>query len=133
MLDFDKLSQELQEDTKVDELNLLQKQLTLPAIKHKWVSRLIEQKRYLNNLQRKKKLAKTIVLSSLSENNNIPPGLPKAALEKKIENSESIQKIDQDIEETSLLIEYLEKVEGIFRSMTYDIKNIIDITRLETT
>jgi hypothetical protein len=133
MLDFERLSLELQEDTKVDELNLLQKQLTLPAIKHKWVSRLIEQKRYLNNLNRKKKTTKAVVLSSLSEGNGIPPGLPKAAIEKKIENSDALQKIDQDIEETTLLIEYLEKVESIFRSMTYDIKNIIDITRLETT
>jgi hypothetical protein len=132
MLDFDKLSQELKEDTKVDELNLLQKQLTLPAIKHKWVARLIEQKRYLNNLERKKKMAKIAVLATLEEQ-GIPPGLPKASVEKKIDNSEALQKINSDIEETSLLIEYLEKVETIFRSMTYDIKNIIEINKLETT
>lgn len=132
MLDFDKLSQELKEDTKIDELNLLQKQLTLPAIKHKWVFRLIEQKRYLNNLERKKKLAKITVLSSLEEQ-GIPTGIPKASLEKKIDNSDTLQKINADIEETTLLIEYLEKVEGVFRSMTYDIKNIIEINKLETT
>lgn len=132
MLDFDKLSQELKEDTKVDELNLLQKQLTLPAIKHKWVARLIEQKRYLNNLERKKKMAKIAVLASLEEQ-GLPPGIPKASLEKKIDNSDALQKINSDIEETSLLIEYLEKVETIFRSMTYDIKNIIEINKLETT
>lgn len=132
MLDFDKLSLELKEDTKVDELNLLQKQLMLPAIKHKWVARLIEQKRYLNNLERKKKMSKIAVLSSLEEQ-GLPPGIPKASLEKKIDNSETLQKINVDIEETTLLIEYLEKVESIFRSMTYDIKNIIEINKLETT
>jgi hypothetical protein len=132
MLNFDKLSSELKEDTKVDELNLLQKQLTLPAIKHKWVARLIEQKRYLNNLEKKKKMAKIAVLSSLEEQ-GLPPGIPKTSLEKKIDNSETIQKINEDIDETTLLIEYLEKVETIFRSMTYDIKNIIEINKLETT
>jgi hypothetical protein len=132
MLDFDKLSQELKEDTQIDELNLSQKQLTLPAIKHKWVFRLIEQKRYLNSLERKKKMAKIAVLSSLEEQ-GLPPGIPKASLERKIDNSDTLQKINEDIEETKLLIEYLEKVETVFRSMTYDIKNIIEINKLETT
>ena len=132
MLNFDKLSSELKEDTEVDELNLLQKQLTLPAIKHKWVARLIEQKRYLNNLEKKKRMAKIAVLSSLEEQ-GLPPGIPKTSLEKKIDNSDTIQKINEDIDETTLLIEYLEKVEAIFRSMTYDIKNIIEINKLETT
>ena len=50
MFDFEKYSEELKEDTKVDELNLLQKQLMLPGIKHKWVARLINQKRFLNEL-----------------------------------------------------------------------------------
>lgn len=133
MLQFDRLNEELKEDTKIDELNLLQKQLMLPGIKHKWVARLIDQKRHLNNLIRKKKLTKVAVLCSLEEQKSIPPGVPKASLEKKIEDSESIQKIIQEIEETELAIEYLEKVEQILKSMTYDIKNIIDINRLETT
>jgi hypothetical protein len=133
MISFEKLSEELKEDTKLDELNLLQKQLMLPAIKHKWVARLIDQKRILNNLIRKKKLTKVAVIFTLEEQNSIPPGIPKASLEKKIDNSDVIQKIDQEIEETELAIEYLEKVEQILRSMTYDIKNIIDINRLETT
>jgi len=132
MIDFDKLSQELKEDTKVDELSLLQKQLTLPTIKHKWVFRLIEQKRYLNSLIRKKKMAKIAVYSSLEEQ-GIPPGISKSSLDKKIDSSDTIQKIDHDIEETELLIEYLEKTEAIFRSMTYDLSNVIKIVSLETT
>jgi hypothetical protein len=133
MISFEKFTEELKEDTKLDELNLLQKQLMLPAIKHKWVARLIDQKRILNNLIRKKKLTKVAVISTLEEQNSIPPGIPKASLEKKIDSSDAIQKIDQEIEETELAIEYLEKVEQVLRSMTYDIKNIIDINRLETT
>ena len=35
---------ELSEDTKLDELNLKEKQLMLPNIKHKWVSRLMNAK-----------------------------------------------------------------------------------------
>lgn len=132
MFDFEKYSEELKEDTKVDELNLLQKQLMLPGIKHKWVARLIRQKRYLNDLNRKKKNTRVAVLAVL-EKDGIPPGIPKTSLDKKIDSSDSIQKITQEIEDTELGIEYLEKVEQILRTMTYDIKNIIDINRLETT
>ncbi len=123
---------ELQEDTQIDELNLLQKQLMLPAIKHKWVARLIDEKRKLNRLKNSKKIIREGVLTSM-EQKGIPPGVPKAKIDRKIETSQSIIKIDEDIQESEIIIEYLEKVETIFRSMTYDLKNIVDITRMETT
>ena len=125
-------TKELQQDTHIDEINLTQKQLSLPAIKHKWVARLIDQKRKLNALKRKKKTVRAAVIASL-EKDGLPPGLPKSALDKKIDNSDAIQKIDEEIEDIEVVIEYLEKTENIFRTMTYDIKNIIDINRLETT
>jgi hypothetical protein len=125
-------TKELQQDTHIDEINLTQKQLSLPAIKHKWVARLIDQKRKLNALKRKKKTVRAAVIASL-EKDGLPPGLPKSALDKKIDNSDAIQKIDEEMEDIEVVIEYLEKTENIFRTMTYDIKNIIDINRLETT
>ena len=130
---LDKYNEELKEDTKIDELNLLQKQLMLPGIKHKWVARLIQAKRQLNQLQKKKKLTYVAVLSVLESQNAIPPGLTKSTLDKKIESSDSVQKIIQDIEDTELIIEYLEKVENILRSMTYDVGNITKIMTLENT
>ena len=127
-----KFTEEIQIDTHIDELNVLQKQLILPSIKHKWVSRLIEFKRKLNSLNQKKDKIKKEVLNLLIEN-GIPPNLPKQSLEQKIKESDIYKKIEEDISDTILIIEYLEKVETIFRSMTYDIKNIIEINKLETT
>ena len=46
---------ELKKDTIVNEINLKEKALSLPAIKAKWVARLINHKNNLNNLERKKK------------------------------------------------------------------------------
>ena len=129
---LEEFKKELQDDTQLDELNLLQKQLMLPAIKHKWVARLIDEKRKLNRLKNNKKIIREGVLTSL-EQKGIPPGVPKAKIDRKIETSQSIIKIDEDIQESEIIIEYLEKVETIFRSMTYDLKNIVDITRMETT
>lgn len=129
---FENFKKELQEDTKIDEIYLTQKQLMLPAIKHKWVARLIDQKRKLNALNKKKKIVRAAVIASL-EKEGMPPSMPKSALDRKIENSDAMQKINEEIEDIEITIEYLEKVENIFRTMTYDIKNIIDINRLETT
>lgn len=127
---FEEYEKEIFSDTKIDELNLLEKQLQLPAIKHKWVARLITHKRKVNNLQKKRKEIKEIVLSKMSD---IPKGIPKKMLDAKIDTTEEIQKIDEKIEEHNIMVEYLEKVEQIFKSMSFDLKNIIDINKLETT
>lgn len=129
---FEKIKEEINSDLKLDRIALLEKQLMLPAIKHKWVSRLIENKRKKNHLEAKKKSIKNEVLKTLQDN-GIPNSIPKVALDKKIENSDSVLKIDQEIKETEIIIEYLEKVENICRSLTYDIKNAVELEKLETT
>jgi predicted xylose isomerase-like sugar epimerase len=129
---FDKFQEEIKNDTQIDQMNLMDRQMMLPAIKHKWVARLIEQKRTRNSLERKKKILKEEVLKKL-ESGGIPTGVPKASIKEKVEASDTIKKINEDLEDTNLLIDYLEKIEGIFRSMTFDIKNITEISKLETT
>ena len=129
---FEKIKHEINSVLVLDRINLLEKQLMLPAIKHKWVARLIDQKRLKSSLETKKKHLKADVLKTLQDS-GIPSNLPKAALDRKIESSDSILKIDEQIKETEIIIEYLEKVENICRSLTYDIKNAVDLEKLETT
>lgn len=129
---FEKVKSQIDEDLKLDRINLLEKQLMLPAIKHKWVSRLIEHKRLKNQLENKKKQLKTELLKKIDDK-TLPTNLPKLALEKKLENSETMTNINDQIKETEIIIEYLEKVENICRSLTYDIKNAVELEKLETT
>jgi hypothetical protein len=129
---FDKYFEEIKEDTRFDQINILEKQLMLPAIKHKWISRLINQKRQKVLLERKKKDLKDEVLKTLTQS-GIPTGIPKAAFNARVESSDVIRKIDEDLKETDLIIEYLEKVEKIFSSVTYDIGNATKLMVLETT
>lgn len=129
---FDKIKKEIHEDLKLDRISLLEKQLILPTIKHKWVARLIEYKKAKNNLTKKRKSLKEEALKSIAEQ-SIPSSLPKAALDKKIESSDVFKKIDEELFEVELAIDYLEKVESICRSMTYDIKNAVELEKLETT
>lgn len=130
---LEKYLNEIKEDTKIDQINILEKQLMLPAIKHKWVSYLIKSKIAKNDLEKKRKELKEATLKRFTEEGTIPTGIPKAALQAKIESSEAIQKIDEDIKNITVIIEYLEKVEKIFNSITYDIGNATKLMVLETT
>jgi hypothetical protein len=104
----------------------------LPAIKHKWVSRLIIQKKKKTDLGKKKEELRMEVLKQYDDK-SLPTGMPKAALKMKIDSSDVIKKIDDDIADCDILIEYLEKVEKIFASFTYDIGNATKLMVLETT
>ena len=118
-------------DVKIDQLNILDRQMMLPAVKHKWVSRLIDAKQSLNRLNKKKKETRRQVLEALE--GNLPKGLQKTALDSKIEASEKMQTINDEIDETELMIVYLEKVEKIFTEMNFGIKNCVDLIKMETT
>ena len=123
--------QEINIDVKVSQLDILDRQLMLPGLKHKWVSRLIDAKRECNRLNKKKKETRRLVLEALSK--SIPSGLPKTALDAKIEATEAIQLINDQLDEAELLVEYLEKVEKIFSSMSFDFTNMVNLIKMETT
>ncbi len=125
-----KYNEELLEDLKLDQLNILDKQLMLPALKHKWVSRLILTKKQKNDLEKKKKSLKDEVLKKIEED-GLPNGVPKVALKTKVDNTKTIIDINLTIEECELVIEYLEKVEKILSSMTYDITNSTKLLSME--
>jgi len=127
---LDKFKEEIVNDVKVDELNLLDKQMMLPSIKHKWVARLIDAKRELNALNRKKKSLRESVLEEFKKN-GIPPGIPKSTIDKKIDCSDPMIKLQEEIEDKEVVILYLEKVEKIFKDMSFDLKNIVEINKME--
>jgi len=124
---------EIKEDIKFDQINILEKQLSLPAIKHKWVSYLIKAKLRKHKLEKKKKELCDELFKNLSENNEIPSGMPKTSIQLKVKNSKTIKLIDEEITELNIVIDYLEKVEKIFSSVTYDIGNAAKLMVLETT
>jgi hypothetical protein len=104
--------------------------MMLPSLKHKWVARLIDAKRELNRLNRKKKQLRDSVLEQFKKE-GIPPGIPKANIDKKIDSSETIMNLQEEIEEKEIVVEYLEKVETIFKNMSFDLKNIVEINKME--
>ncbi len=131
MSTLDKYMEEMVQDTSVDNFNLLDIQMKLPAIKHKWVGRLMRHKYEVKELRKEKELLiRELTAKLISES---PVKIAEPIAEKKVSKVDSVLKIDAKIKETYLVIEYLEKVEKIFSSMTFDIKNVTEIMKLETT
>lgn len=121
--------QEFEKDSDFNELNLRERQLMLPGIKHKYVAYMIRHKQKKYELEKAKREA----IEDLSKNYDGPVGLSITAVENKIKSKPAIRRIDDMIKEQDIIIDYLEKVEYITKSMTYDMSNIIKIMELETT
>jgi hypothetical protein len=122
---------EIYEDTELSDFNIKDVQLKLPAIKHKYISRLILHKRRRNSIiakkiNLKKKLGAEIQSSAVYK-------ITAPVAEKKAEDHNSIITLNESIYEEEMIIQLLEKTERTLSSMTYDIKNIIELMKLEVT
>tara|TARA_R100000697_G_scaffold42583_1_gene55429 strand:- start:75 stop:470 length:396 start_codon:yes stop_codon:yes gene_type:complete len=124
-----KYIEEITKDLQLDDFNIKESQMRLPARKHFWVARLIETKIKRNTLFREKKqLKKEVVKKVISDS---PVRISQSAAESAAERHESISKLNESISEQDAIIEYLEKVEKIMGQMHWEIKNIIDINKME--
>lgn len=130
-MSLSKYIEELKADCVVDEINLKESALILPAKKAKWVARLIVQKNILNKLEKDKKELLNSLMERLKQES--VTSLSTAVLKNFAEKDGSIIEIDQKIEESKNLIDFLERIEKIMSSMSFDIGNIIKIVQLEMT
>ena len=130
-MSLSKYIEELKADCIVDEINLKESALILPAKKAKWVARLILQKNILNKLEKDKKELLNCLMERLKQES--VTSLSTAVLKNFAEKDGSIIEIDQKIEESKNLIDFLERIEKIMSSMSFDIGNIIKIVQLEMT
>ena len=120
---------EIGQDLILDDFNLKEAQMRLPARKHFWVARLMEAKIKRNSLIRdKKKIKKELVKKVITDS---PVRISQSAAESAAERHESIDFLNKGIAEQDAIIEYLEKVEKILGNMHWEIKNIIDINKME--
>ena len=121
---------ELEKDTTLDEFTMKDVQMKLPAVKHKWTGRLIRTKLEVKQSYGKRKRLINELSEQLIEKSPVALSIPAA--KKKVELHESVVELDIHIEEMKLVQEFLEKAERILSSMTFDIKNLTDIIKLET-
>ena len=130
-LDIQKILSEIEKDVSLDELNLREMQFKLPAIKHKYAGIHIRAKIQMTVLQKNYETTKRENAKKIKETS--PVKLSSNAIDGVADDLPSVKKIKEEIANLKLLIELLEKTEKTLSSMTYDIKNIIEIQKLETT
>ena len=121
---------EMEKDVQVDELCLKEVQMRLPAIKHKWVGRLIRHKAIIKSLWAKKVALKNEIRDKMKRESKY--GVSDAGLDKMIESQQPIQDIVRDIQGNELIVEFLEKMERVLSSLSFDLKNLVEIIKLET-
>ena len=124
-----KYIKEIEHDLKIDKFNVKEVQMNAPGNKHFWISRLINHKVELNNLKTEKILTRKTLIDKISKNS--PVTLSFATLEKTVDNTDEVQRLNFKIKENEILIEFLEKTEKVFSSLTFDIRNIVEIIKVE--
>ena len=124
-----KYMEEIAAELKIDELNLKESSLRAPARKHFWVSKLINHKVELNRLKKNRDKRLKEIMKKTEE--AAPVQLSRSNLEKMVESTDEMKNLSNEIHEYECIVEYLEKVEKIYSSLTYDIKNMVKMTEIE--
>jgi hypothetical protein len=121
--------EEINKDLQIDDFNLKTVQTKLPSRKHFWVARLMDAKINKSKLLAKKKQHKKELVSRLISESPIKITIQTA--ESAAENTLDIENINEKLKELDFIIEYLEKVEKIFSTIHWEIKNIVQINQME--
>jgi len=127
---LEKYIKELEADVVVDELNLKEAALMLPAKKAKWVSRLMLEKNNFNDLQRKKTKIVREAVEELKRESGVRLATP--TLERAAEKHPAVVAIESEIQNTQSVVDFLERVEKVMHSLGFDIKNLIELIKMET-
>ena len=85
----------------------------------------------LNDLRKKRDLLKRQIVDKIQEQSPVKLNLP--VVERTAEKASELIELDNQIKELELIVELLEKSEKTLSSTSYDLKNLIDIIKLETT
>lgn len=125
---YDEYRQQYTEFTKINDMNLEQRTMRVPAEKHFWVERLIEAKRLKFKLLKERKQQKDANIKKAINEGVV--NLSKQTLDK-LENTKEIEELDEKIQDQELLIEYLEQVVRHITYIAQDIKNILTIKEMQ--
>jgi hypothetical protein len=123
--------QKIEEFLKFDELNLKDSQMALASVRHYWVGRLMFHKHQIVKLKRIREKALKTLKQKLEHES--PIGFTNKTITESINKNDIILKIDEEIVNNELIVEYLSKVESNFRDAQYAMTNLTKIITLETT
>ena len=117
-------------DTDLDRLEVVTTQERLVNNKHKWSARLINHKIKLTNLKFNRESALEDKVTEFQ--NTEPVRVSRIIAEKAVRNKKEIKALDLKIKNEQLIIDYLENIYKNISFATNDIKNLVELMKLET-
>ncbi len=117
-------------DTNLDRLDVTTTQEQLVTNKHKWSARLINHKISLNKFKQQRE---TLLEKFVTEyQDNEPVRVNKSIAEKAVEKRKEVKLLDTKIQNEILVISFLENIYKNISFATNDIKNLVELMKLET-
>ena len=127
---IDQYLEEANLDTDLDRLEVINTQERLVNNKHKWSARLINHKINLSNFKFKRESALEDRITEFQ--NTEPVRVSRTIAERAVRNKKEIKGLDLKIKNEQLIIDYLEYIYKNISFATNDIKNLVELMKLET-
>jgi hypothetical protein len=125
---LEEFKQRFREFSIINDMNMDSRLLQIPGEKHYWVSCLIDAKNERYKTLKVKKKTKESLTKKIIEEGIV--NLNKQTLDN-LENTDSIEKLNDRLHELEMLIEYLELCVKIISFIGGDMKNILELRRLQ--
>lgn len=125
--EFNKIVEDIEKDLKIDRLNLDEKTLQIPSIKHFWIAKLYKTKINILTLEKKKKER----IEQLKNGHVSEIGLSKTGMLQNLNSDALIIKINDKLEELKLIVDFLEDAKFVLGRVTDDLKNRIELEKVE--
>jgi len=124
---MDEIFQDAQKDLDLNEMNIREKALAAPALKAKWGAIRFAEESFLRKLERKREN----MMEQYTEEFGVI-GKPKFQVKNEMLKSVEIQKIDKIIKSQKELVSFVLEILKTFYGLGFDIKNSIEILKLES-
>ena len=125
---FEKIVKDIEKDIKIDRMNMDEKSLQIPSIKHYWIAELYRSKIKIQALEKKKK----DLFKAFAESDRVMEiGLSKDAIQRQFNATTKVQEINENLEELKIIVEYLEDAKYVLGRVTDDLKNRIELEKVE--
>ena len=135
---LEKFMQEFEEDMKVTEVNIHDKTLLKPAIAAKWARYQYEEERYkkkitesLDDLKKQIQDALFEKKKNLIMNQTATTAMINIEVDKQLKKTSKYQEIKQQIDDQEELIRFITEARQIISQFGFDLKNSIDVLKLE--
>ncbi len=122
---IEKYAAELDIDTQVDITNIMDKQLSAPNVRHKWLYKLVQAKQGLLALYDEKEALMQVKMAG----NALPISNP--SVKKKAESDVDVYAITKKIHRQELLVDYLDGAVKQINQIGFDFKNLVELMKME--